>query len=102
MPLWQRQEVQEVLRQLTVSSTCKLHEGGREHRGSCFRQGILVSFWSLFSTLQFVLFGLRPHWTSHLRRSLSNHSFGYAFSTDQPNCFAHHALIPEPFMRFAG
>jgi len=23
-------------------------------------------------------------------------------SADQPNCFVHHALVPEPFMQFAG
>jgi len=62
----------------------------------------LIDFPPLFSPLQFVLFGLRPHWTSHLCRSPSNHSYGYASSADQPNCFAHHALIPEPFMQFAG
>jgi len=56
----------------------------------------------MFSTMQFVLFGLKPHWTSLLSRSLSNHSYGYAFSTDQLNCFAHHALIPEPITQFAG
>jgi hypothetical protein len=38
----------------------------------------------------------------HLCRSPSNHSFGYAFSADQPNCFAHRTLIPKPFMQFAG
>jgi hypothetical protein len=38
----------------------------------------------------------------HLRRSSSNHSYGYAFSADQLNCFAHHALIPETFTQFAG
>jgi hypothetical protein len=56
----------------------------------------------LFSPLRFVLFRLRPHWTSHLRRSPSNHSDGYAFSADQHNYFAHHALIPESFMQLAG
>lgn len=86
----------------TSGLACKLHEGGHEYRGSWCRLGILVSFWPLFSTLRFVLFGLRPHWTSHLRRSLSNHSYGYALSIDQPNCFAHHALTSEPFMHFAG
>jgi len=80
-----------------------------------------------FSQLQFVLIGLRPRWTLHLRRSPSNHSYGYAFdsghpalhaygasaahcsyplpadlSADQPNCFAQHALIPNPFMQSAG
>jgi hypothetical protein len=67
-----------------------------------------------------------PHWTSHLRRSPSNHGYGHAFdagrpvrcpfganaahcsnslrahsSADQPNCFARHALIPKPFIQFA-
>jgi len=65
--------------------------------------------------------------TSHLYRSPSSHSYGYAsdsghpalhpfgasaahcsnplpadVSADQPNCFVHHALISEPFMQFAG
>jgi len=53
-------------------------------------------------TLHFVLFGLRPRWALHLRRSPSNHSDGYAFSVDQRNHFAHHTLIPKPFMQFAG
>jgi hypothetical protein len=38
----------------------------------------------------------------HLCRSPSKHSFGYAFSADRPNCFAHHTLIPAPFMQLAG
>jgi hypothetical protein len=66
------------------------------------KTGRSVLFRPLFSPCQFVLFGLRPRWTLHLRRSPSNHSYGYAFSADQRNCFADHALIPEPFMLFAG
>ena len=86
----------------------------------------MIRFRPLFLPLHFVLFGLSPCWTSHLRRSPSNHSHGYAFdvgrparhpfganaahcanslqahsSADQPNCFAHHTLIPKPFMQFA-
>ena len=61
-----------------------------------------AEFQPSFSRLQHVLFGLRPRWILHLCRSPSNHSDGYAFSVDQPNCFAHHALIPKPFMQFAG
>ena len=34
---------------------------------------------------------------AHCSNSLQAHS-----SADQPNCFAHHALIPKPFMQFAG
>jgi hypothetical protein len=89
--------------------------------------GCSMLFRPLFSPRKFVLFGLRPRWTLHLRRSPSNHSYGYAFdagpparhpfganaahcsnslqahsSADQRNCFAHHALIPKPFMQFAG
>ena len=84
-------------------------------------------FQLLWLLLHSVLFGLRSHWALHLRRSSSNHSYRYAFnvgrparhpfganaahcsnslqahsSADQPNCFAHHALIPKPFMQFAG
>ena len=49
----------------------------------------------------FALYGFRPRWASHLDRSTSSHSYGYAGSVDRPTCFAHHALIPEAFMQHA-
>ena len=50
----------------------------------------------------FVLFGFRPRRASHLDRSASSHSNGYACSADRPTCLAHHALNSEPFMQQAG
>jgi hypothetical protein len=54
------------------------------------------------TALHFVLFGFRVRWALHLRRSPSNHSYGYAFSVDRRTCFAQRTLIPKPFMQHAG
>jgi hypothetical protein len=52
--------------------------------------------------LQFVLFDFAAHLTSHFGRSFSNHSYGYAFSNDRPNCFASHTANLESFMKYPG
>jgi len=41
-----------------------------------------------FCRLQFVLSGFALHLASHFGQSFSNHSWRYACSNDQPNCFA--------------
>ncbi|GMQ92312.1 MAG: hypothetical protein BMS9Abin11_1636 [Gammaproteobacteria bacterium] len=43
---------------------------------------------SCFQKIHFILFTFRNDLASHLERSLSNHSYGYAFSSDRPTCFA--------------
>ena len=63
----------------------------------------IISFFKVFYLrLQFVLLGFRPNLASHFARSPSNHSYDYAFSGDRPNCLASLALIPKPFMKYAG
>jgi len=52
--------------------------------------------------LQFVLFGFRPDLTSQTDRSVSNHSYCYAFSPVRPVCFARSTLNSESFMQYAG
>jgi hypothetical protein len=52
--------------------------------------------------LQFVLSDFAVHLASHFGRSLSNHSYGYALSNDQPNCFASYTAILESFMNYPG
>ena len=71
--------------------------------------GVLDCFWRL----QFVLSGFAQHLASHFGhsrtsmcftapgllsngRSLSNHSYRYAFSNDRPNCFASYSAQPDP------
>jgi len=49
-----------------------------------------------FQKIHFVLFAFRNHLASHLERSLSNHSDGYAFSSDRPTCFASLPLNANP------
>ncbi|MEE8342861.1 MAG: hypothetical protein V3R51_03585 [Gammaproteobacteria bacterium] len=52
--------------------------------------------------VQFVLFEFGPNLALQFDRSPSNHSYGYAFSDDRPNCLAKFALILEPFVQYAG
>ena len=51
---------------------------------------------------QSVLFAFATHLTSHFARSFSNHSYGYAFSNDQPKCFASYNANFESFMKYLG
>jgi hypothetical protein len=51
---------------------------------------------------QSVLSDFAMHLTSHFARSFSNHSFGYASSNDQPNCFASYNANLESFMNNPG
>jgi len=83
----------------------------------CAQAGIFIyinglhGFQSLFSLLQFVLFGFRPDLALHTARLVSNHSYCYVSSPDQSVCFASSALNPlsacnaqagESFMQYAG
>jgi len=52
--------------------------------------------------IQDVLSGFTPRLTSHFDRSFSNHSFGYAFSNDRPNCFASHTVNSGSLVQYAG
>ena len=79
-----------------------LHEGGQFLMGIGSRNHYLRLCRFCKAEVQFVLFGFRPRWALHLDRSTSKHSYGYASSADRSTCFAHHALIPEPFMQHAG
>ena len=58
----------------------------------------MVLFHRCLLRVQIVLFKFRPNLASHFARSPSNHSYGYAFSDDRPNCLARLGLILEPFM----
>jgi len=60
--------------------------------------GVLANF----SRLQFVLSGFVQHLTSHLCRSSSNHSYRYASSNDQPNCFASYSTNPGSVVKCSG
>jgi hypothetical protein len=51
---------------------------------------------------QFVLSDFAMHLTSQFGRSFSNHSYSYAFSNDQPNCFASYTAKIESFMKYPG
>ncbi len=44
----------------------------------------------------------RQNMASNLGRSLSNHSYDYAFSSDQPTLFATFPLIFVPFTNYPG
>jgi hypothetical protein len=48
------------------------------------------------------LFGFTTILALQFERSTLNHSYGYAFAADRPNCLASFALIPEPFMQYPG
>jgi hypothetical protein len=52
--------------------------------------------------IRFVLYEFRPNLALHLKRSLLNHSYGYASAGDRPTCLASFALLLEPFMKYAG
>jgi hypothetical protein len=51
---------------------------------------------------QFVLSGFATHLTSHFGRSFENHSYGYAYSNDRPNCIASYAANSGSFVQYAG
>lgn len=53
-----------------------------------------------FSCCSLYLNEFRKNLTSNLDRSLSNHSYGYALSSDQPTLFAIFILIFVPFMKY--
>ena len=55
-----------------------------------------------FYCLQFVLSGFALHLTSHFGRSFSNHSYRYAFSNDQPNCFASYTANSGSLANYPG
>jgi len=72
-------------------------------------ENVFEYFWQL----QFVLSGFAQHLASHFGRSrtsmcfsapgllsngrsLSQHSYRYAFSNDRPNCFASYSAQPDP------
>ena len=66
-----------------------------------FKQGIKCVL-AYFRQLQFVLSGFAQHLASHFGRSFSNHSCRYAFSNDQPNCFASYSTNSGPLMKCSG
>ena len=79
-----------------------LHEGGPVMTGIRWQNNPLRFGLMVGAEAHFALFGFRPRWASHLDRSPSSHSYGYVCSADRHTCFAHHALIPKPFMQHAG
>ena len=79
-----------------------LHEGGPFITGIGSGNNYLRLRLPHITEAHFVLFGFRPRWASHLERSASKHSDGYASAADRSTCFAHHALNSEPFIQHAG
>ena len=55
-----------------------------------------------FYRLQFVLSGFTQHLASHFGRSSSNHSWRYASSNDQPNCFASYCVNSGSLVKYSG
>jgi hypothetical protein len=51
---------------------------------------------------QFVLSGFAVHLASHFGRSFKNHSYGYAYLNDRPNCIASYTANSESFVQYAG
>lgn len=54
------------------------------------------------SNYHLYLNGFRKNRVSNLGRSLSNHSCGYAFSSDHSTVFTGFSLNVVPFMKYAG
>jgi hypothetical protein len=52
--------------------------------------------------IQFVLSGFALHLTSHFARSFKNHSYGYAYLNDRPNCIASYSANSGSFVQYAG
>jgi hypothetical protein len=52
--------------------------------------------------MQQVLSGFAAHLASYIDRSLSNHSYGFAFSDDRPIYFASCTAIPRSLMNHPG
>ncbi len=52
--------------------------------------------------IHFILFGFVKDLASHLGRSPSIHSSGYASSGDQPTCLASSPTKSESFVQYAG
>ena len=52
--------------------------------------------------IQFVLSGFALHLTSHFGRSFKNHSYGYAYLNDRPNCIASYTENSGSFVQYAG
>ena len=78
--------------------------------GNCFlrcsRLGLPASFylvhpWTRTACIPAVVFGFSPRRTSHLERSASNHSYGYAFCSARPCASLLRSLrensLPESF-----
>ena len=61
-----------------------------------------VKFSVCFRNYSLYLNEFRKNLASNLDRSLSNHSYSYAFSSDQPTLFAIFPLIFVPFMNYPG
>ena len=78
------------------------YEGERFLTGICNGNHGLRPCLHHMAEARFVLFGFRPHWASHLDRSASKQSDGYASAADRSACFAHHALNSETFMQRGG
>jgi len=78
-----------------------LHEGGHL-TGKLHYVNDLHGIQPLYSWSRFALFGFRPDLPSQTTRSVSNHSYGYGFSPDQPVCFAISTLDSESFVQYAG
>jgi len=52
--------------------------------------------------IQFVLSGFALHLASHFGRSFKNHSYGYAYLNDRPNCIASYTANSGSFVQFTG
>jgi hypothetical protein len=57
---------------------------------------------AFFSSYILHLNEFRKNMASNLGQSLSNHSYGYAFSSDWPTLFAILSLIFVPFLNYSG
>ena len=99
---WPRREAQKNPDKGPGCLTRMLHEGGpfltRIGRGN---HDLCLCLHHMAAAC-FVLFGFRARRASHLDRSPTSHSNGYACSADRSTCFARHALNSEPFMQHAG
>jgi len=61
-----------------------------------------IGFAICFENYRLCLNEFRKNMASNLGQSPSNHSYGYAFSSDWPTLFAIFPLIFVPFMKYPG
>ena len=71
-------------------------------RASIFRIDSYLVPGAFYSSCILYLNEFRENLASNLGRSLSSHSYSYAFSSDRPILFAIFPLIFVPFMNYPG